>query len=248
MSMQQDYDVKNVGTQKQLFIDDYIIESMNDVQKVLNQPDKYPGNPIVKMDQPWEVGTYKWPTNRSMTEEEMRMADKQGPLYYVTGSIEYDKEEDIYKMWCQIGSYLLTQQSLCYLTSKDGIHWEKPTLGLVKYRGYDTNILLEITPTPRTFGPRGIYTQQYKDKGSGRWPGIDGPCVFKDPVESNPVEDIRCYITLTRMATLGYSAKPFPQMAFTGHPGREIPLAEVMLRIQSIGTTKTKNIWLVRDV
>ena len=186
MSMQQDYDVKNVGTQKQLFIDDYIIESMNDVQKVLNQPDKYPGNPIVKMDQPWEVGTYKWPTNRSMTEEEMRMADKQGPLYYVAGSIEYDKEEDIYKMWCQIGSYLLTQQSLCYLTSKDGIHWEKPTLGLVKYRGYDTNILLEITPTPRTFGPRGIYTQQYKDKGSGRWPGIDGPCVFKDPVESNP--------------------------------------------------------------
>ncbi len=186
MSTRKHYDVRYIGTQKQLFIDDYIIESMNNVQKVLNQPEKYPGNPIVKMDQPWEVGTYKWPIGRNMTEEEMRMADKQGPLYYVTGSIEYDKEEDIYKMWCQIGSYLLSEQSLCYLTSKDGIHWDKPTLGLVKYRGYETNILLEITPTSRRFGPRGIYTQQYKDKGSGRWTGIDGPCVFKDPVATNP--------------------------------------------------------------
>ncbi len=178
MSMWQHYDVKNVGTQKQLFIDDYIIESRNDVQKVLNQPEKYPGNPIVKMDQPWEVGTYKWPTGRNMTQKEMEMANKEGVLMYTAGTVEYDKEEDVYKMWVQIANYLWSELSLCYLTSADGIHWEKPTLDLVKYRGYDTNILLEITPTS--------IKQGTQTKGGGRWPGIDGPCVFKDPVESNP--------------------------------------------------------------
>ncbi len=180
MSMQQDYDVKNVGTQKQLFIDDYIIESMNDVEKVLNQPEKYPGNPIVKMDQPWEVGTYKWPTGRNMTQKEMAMADKHGTLIYVTGSVEYDKEEDIYKMWCMVTNYSFIDRILSYLTSRDGIHWEKPALGLVKYRGYDTNFLLNGKIVPRSLN----YVKE--DKNSENWPGNGDLCVFKDPVAVDP--------------------------------------------------------------
>ncbi len=47
--------VLEIGTGKQLFIDDYVIESLDGtVFKLLNQPLKYAGNPVIEMDQCWE--------------------------------------------------------------------------------------------------------------------------------------------------------------------------------------------------
>jgi len=39
---------------KQLFIDNFVIESLASVKKVLNQPVKHPKNPLVRRDKPWE--------------------------------------------------------------------------------------------------------------------------------------------------------------------------------------------------
>ncbi|MSR59094.1 MAG: hypothetical protein EXS05_15860, partial [Planctomycetaceae bacterium] len=39
---------------KQLFIDNYVIESLSGAKKVLNQPAKHPKNPLVRRDKPWE--------------------------------------------------------------------------------------------------------------------------------------------------------------------------------------------------
>ncbi|MDP7637979.1 MAG: hypothetical protein QF577_10585, partial [Phycisphaerae bacterium] len=61
---------------KQLFIDDYIIEKIEGAEKILNQPIKHPGNPILVKDKPWEVSH---------------------PNGYA--SVIYDKEEKIYKLW-----------------------------------------------------------------------------------------------------------------------------------------------------
>ena len=44
----------NVGTQKQLFIDDLIIDNTDNVELNLNQPRKYVGNPIMIPIYPWE--------------------------------------------------------------------------------------------------------------------------------------------------------------------------------------------------
>ncbi len=178
-SSRQHYEVKYIGTQKQLFIDDYIIEDMDNVKKVLNQPEKYPENPIVKMDQPWEIGTYKFPVGRNMTEKEMKIADKDGMLFYAIGSIEYDKEEGIYKIWCLVTNYSWNDLMMCYLTSEDGIHWEKPALGLVKYRGCDTNLILKGTKTTPV-----------------------GANVFKDPVATDP--DRRYKILWAAAPEMGY--------------------------------------------
>jgi len=39
---------------------------------------------------------------------------------------------------------------LCYATSQDGFHWEKPALGLVEYDGSKQNNVLSLGPSPRT--------------------------------------------------------------------------------------------------
>ena len=67
-------DVKNteMEIQKHLFIDDGIIENLIDVKRVLNQPRKYSGNPVLKPED-WE--------------------------YFHGTSVLYDEDEKIYKMW-----------------------------------------------------------------------------------------------------------------------------------------------------
>ena len=90
---------------KQLFIDDYIIETLEGAARVLNQPVKHPDNPLILADQPWE---------------------KDVGLSY--GNVLHDKEEGLYKMWYNvwIKGGRPSQGALCYATSRDGMTWEKP--------------------------------------------------------------------------------------------------------------------------
>ncbi len=99
-----------IGHQKQLFVDDYIIGKMKNVSQVLNPVTKYPGIPVVRSEHPWE----KTPL----------------PQIFLYGSVIYDEDEKLFKMWYQ--SY--GQIPGCSATSKDGIHWHKPELGLVEFR------------------------------------------------------------------------------------------------------------------
>ena len=106
-------------SRKHLFIDDDIIQDMNGLRRGLNQPRKHPGNPILKPDEPWE--------------------------WFHGTSVFYDEEEGIYKMWygVQKGNNMQSG-SLAYATSTDGIHWEKPKLGLFEWGGtMENNVVFE---------------------------------------------------------------------------------------------------------
>ena len=46
-----------IGSSKQLFIDDYIILSLSHAKQVLNPAVKHPDNPLLKADRPWD-GSY----------------------------------------------------------------------------------------------------------------------------------------------------------------------------------------------
>ena len=46
--------VLDIGAQKQLFVDDYIVAETAGVTRVLNQPVKYVGNPVMIPLYPWE--------------------------------------------------------------------------------------------------------------------------------------------------------------------------------------------------
>lgn len=86
---------------RQLFVDDHIIERLDGVEKVLNQPARHPGNPLITTDRPWE-----------------------GRLG--SGSVIFDREVGFYRMWYGAWSADHEKQVLCYATSPDGITWRKP--------------------------------------------------------------------------------------------------------------------------
>ena len=56
-------------------------------------------------------------------------------------SVLYDQEQDLFKIWYGLhpgeGGDELSR--LCYATSRDGIHWQKPLLGKVESGGSKRN-------------------------------------------------------------------------------------------------------------
>ena len=118
--------VIKVGRQKQLFVDDYIIDQMNGVSQVLNPVTKYEGNPLVVPDRPWETKPFGDATPKHL-----------GKIF-LYGSVIYNEDQNIFKMWYQ--SYGLSQH--CYAVSEDGINWHKPELGLLDFEGSKSNNLI----------------------------------------------------------------------------------------------------------
>jgi hypothetical protein len=96
-------------------VDDTVIERMDGVQKTLNQPKKHPGNPVLVPDRPWE-----------------------GSRVHMYGSVVYDRQADLFKMWYWAGLGEPTMSG-AYATSKDGIHWDKPDLGQSQFQGSKRN-------------------------------------------------------------------------------------------------------------
>ena len=108
----------------ELFLDNHLIEVTPGVSRRLHQPRKHLLNPVVRCDR-WSDGNNIQP--------------------YTT---MYDKEEKIFKMWSRAGSdwgvpYIDGNAAyMTYLTSRDGVHWDKPNLGLVEVAGRrDHNII-----------------------------------------------------------------------------------------------------------
>ena len=129
-----------IGTQRQLFVDSYIIQSLTDARQVLNQAVKHPASPVVKQDRPWEGNLIQ------------------------TGSVVYDGDAKLFKMWYYTGQFVLGTNKegrpadvaegsthTAYAFSRDGIHWEKPNLGLVEFEGSRDNNLLAERNLPPAF-------------------------------------------------------------------------------------------------
>ena len=122
-----------------LLLDTRIVENMQNAELTLGTVKKYSGNPLFSEDKPWET--------------------RFDNLY---ANIIYDDEEQIYKCWyspfvVDNSSMGMTREqrkevrytaprdremAICYCTSKDGITWDKPELGLVEYEGSKANNIL----------------------------------------------------------------------------------------------------------
>ena len=107
-------EIIDVTVGRQLFVDDFLIEQ-TDLSAEYHSVEKYEANPIFAPETPWE------------TEGSPCACPKSGGVFY-------DEDEKIFKMWYE-GGWL---HHLCYATSKDGIHWDRPLLDLVE----GTNIIL----------------------------------------------------------------------------------------------------------
>lgn len=140
---------------RQLFVDDALIASSSGLKRVIHQPRKYEGNPILLPVKPWE-----------------------GQYTLLYGTVMRDEEEGIWKMWYSTMNHFRYIQKifpestyLCYATSRDGLHWTRPDLGVVAYRGKtQNNIVLEGTHAPE-LGIEGI---------------LDAVSILKDGKDSDP--------------------------------------------------------------
>jgi hypothetical protein len=89
---------------------------------MIHQVEKHPRNPLIVPEHSWELRyNYGWDG----------------------GQVLYDREQEIFKMWWTTG----TLRSL-YATSKDGIEWEKPKLGLVEFDGSKENNIFLLGSNP----------------------------------------------------------------------------------------------------
>ena len=66
-----------------------------------------------------------------------------GMLYCFT-TILFDPKDGLHKMWYSLWGAKEQSQILAYATSRDGVSWVKPSLGIIEYKGTkDNNIIRE---------------------------------------------------------------------------------------------------------
>ena len=128
--------IRDIGSHKELFIDEAPIASMKNVQLTMNTPYQ-DHEPVFLPEAPWEYRIHPYAT--VMREGDIfrlwylayEWDPPAGVELPVTGTAE-----DGARFWEH------TRGRLCYAESTDGVHWERPDLGLVPYRGSgDNNIL-----------------------------------------------------------------------------------------------------------
>jgi len=112
----------DVGNRRQLFIDGRFFAKRENVDLCVHPPRKT-GEWTIKPDRPWETGGIG-PYSSVL---------KEGETYHFWYHAMDNKQWDSAR---EAGA-------ICYARSKDGIHWEKPALGLIEYAGSrDNNIVV----------------------------------------------------------------------------------------------------------
>ena len=110
---------------KYLVIDDKDILEMSHLRRKVNSATKHP-EPVLKMDAPWNGDNEQF--NHC--------------------NVLYDAQEKCFKMWYSVsgksdeddvGIIVSTPAKIAYATSVDGIHWERPHLGLIEVNGSRDN-------------------------------------------------------------------------------------------------------------
>ena len=116
------------GPWRRLFLDAAVVEQQQGLTRVFHAAEKHPGNPVIQADKPWEG-----------------VSAITGPYVYGTVLPEGDK----LRLWYQI---LNQGNHVGYAESRDGIHWEKPELGIIEYKGSKANNLCVSAFHPEVTG------------------------------------------------------------------------------------------------
>lgn len=126
-----------VGSQKQLLVDDALIATSRDISLTVNRPIKDEARCLTG-EHPWE----------SWTMGLYACVLRAGDTFRMWYTPAYSSGEEEYCL------------RLCYATSTDGLHWEKPDLGLVPFAGNTRNNIV--------FPPASL-----EGKGDGNPPSFD---------------------------------------------------------------------------
>ena len=113
----------DIGSRLELFLDDYLIDRLEGAELRMHQP--APQGVALRFDSPWEGNSCGYFT-----------VFQDGDIYrmyYRALDVDFSQKE-----------YMTHPEVICYAESRDGVHWDKPSLGLVEYEGSsDNNIILD---------------------------------------------------------------------------------------------------------
>ena len=163
----------------QLFVDDHLVETKEGLIRTYHPFEEYSGNPVLRGDRPWE---------------EDRV--------FVYGTLLPAEKGTGYRLWYHASAdgYLNL-----YATSRDGINWDRPNLGLVERDGIPENNLIfwrskedhmpQVIHTPWEPDPQKRYELINYDYGrtppyhmtSGFWAAYSPDGLHWTEVEENPV-------------------------------------------------------------
>ena len=105
-----------LSSASRLFVDFRDVERRENITHQYHQAQKHGSHPVLRQDAPWE----KHPG--------------------MTASVIYDAEEKLFKAWYMAGFYAPGEAHLqCLALSEDGIHWQRPELGLHQALGSKRN-------------------------------------------------------------------------------------------------------------
>jgi hypothetical protein len=116
------------GPWRRLFLDAAVIETSAGLARVFHRASKHLANPVIQRDQPWEG-----------------IAAITGP--YVYGTVLRDRGK--LRLWYQL---LTRGNHVGYAESNDGIHWQKPELGIISYNNSRSNNLVVSAYDPDAAG------------------------------------------------------------------------------------------------
>jgi hypothetical protein len=164
-----------------LLLDDRVVERADNAKLTVGTVEKHPRNPLFVEDKPWEP--------------------RFDNLY---ANVLYDDEDDLYKCW--YSPFIVDESTtntprrdrvnggrfqyrgrhagrrremgICYAVSRDGIRWEKPTLGVVEFHGSTDNNIV--------------------------WRGPHGAGIFKDRRDPDPERRYKAFFK-GEMISVGFS-------------------------------------------
>lgn len=143
-----------LGTERELFLDDYRIESAHDVERVVHPGEKRE-QPVLRPDRPWEDSSYAY-----------------GSVYVIDG---------LYRMWYTCYNDQAPNYHLCYAESEDGLTWDKPvgrsTVSGVGYKDIpasETNIVMAGSSAHVVYNPDAPADRRYFAMKTQPAPGVPG--------------------------------------------------------------------------
>jgi hypothetical protein len=105
----------DIGSRRELFVDDYLVDRfVGEAELRLHRPVQR--EVVFACDKPWEGN---W-----------------------SGLVTYIQDGDIYRMYYTGGEWRRGRASICYAESRDGVHWTRPELGLVDFKGSKKNNII----------------------------------------------------------------------------------------------------------
>ena len=153
-----------IGQRRQLFLDDWIVEQCEGVERRLGQPVKHPDNPVLKREKPWEAVSCGAYANVFWDAEERKLR-----LYYEARS---NPDEGDVKL-------------ACAESTDGGRTWVRPELDLFPFGDHQRTNLVWL-PAGRALAGSCVFRDEHDADAARRYKLFTGDYV-QDPDQAEAI-------------------------------------------------------------